>query len=142
MTEVTDGIGVSRIGQIAMTVGDLPRAIAFYRDVLGLRFLFEAPPAMAFFDCGGVRLMLSLPEEKGDAAGQRFASIIYYAVPDIQEAAAVLVGRGVQFEAAPHVVARLPHADLWMGFLRDPDGNLLAIMSEVAGGVGSLKSEV
>ncbi len=136
MTAVADGFGLSRIGQIAMTVEDLPRAVAFYRDVLGMRFLFEAPPAMAFFDCGGVRLMLSLAADKGEAAGQRFASVIYYAVPDIQEAAAVLIGRGVSFESAPHVVARLPHADLWMGFLRDPDGNLLAIMSEVG------KSEV
>ena len=121
----------SRIRQIAVVCKDVARATAFYRDTLGLPFLFAAGPSLAFFDCGGVRLMLSLPEEKGDAAGQRFASIIYYAVPDIQEAAAVLVGRGVQFEAAPHVVARLPHADLWMGFLRDPAGNMLAIMSEV-----------
>jgi methylmalonyl-CoA/ethylmalonyl-CoA epimerase len=115
-----------------MTVDDLPRAVAFYRDVLGLKFLFEAPPAMAFFDCGGVRLMMSRPEVAGEAAGQRFASIIYYTVPDIHEAAAALGARGVMFEAAPHIVARLPHADLWMGFLRDPEGNLLAIMSEVA----------
>jgi len=127
-----DGFGVARIGQIAMTVADLPRAIAFYRDILGMRFLFEAPPAMAFFDCGGVRLMMSRPEETGAVAGQHFASIVYYTVPDIQEAAAVLVGRGVTFEAAPHLVARLPHADLWMGFFRDPDHHLLAIMSEVA----------
>jgi methylmalonyl-CoA/ethylmalonyl-CoA epimerase len=126
-----DGFGVARIGQIAMTVGDLPRAVAFYRDVLGMRFLFEAPPAMAFFDCGGVRLMLSLPEQAGAVAGQQFGSIIYYAVDDIQQAATVLEGRGVRFEQPPHIVARLPHADLWMGFFRDPDGNLLAIMSEV-----------
>jgi methylmalonyl-CoA/ethylmalonyl-CoA epimerase len=130
MTEVTDGIGVSRIGQIAMTVGDLPRAIAFYRDVLGLRFLFEAPPAMAFFDCGGVRLMLSLPEETGSHAGERFGAILYYAVDDIQQAAAALTARGVVFEQPPHIVARLPHADLWMAFLRDPDGQMLAIMRE------------
>jgi methylmalonyl-CoA/ethylmalonyl-CoA epimerase len=130
MTEVTDGIGVSRIGQIAMTVGDLPRAIAFYRDVLGLRFLFEAPPAMAFFDCGGVRLMLSLPEETGRHAGERFGAILYYAVDDIQQAAAALTARGVVFEQPPHIVARLPHADLWMAFLRDPDGQMLAIMRE------------
>ena len=122
--------GVSRIGQIAMTVGDLPRAIAFYRDVLGMRFLFEAPPAMAFFDCGGVRLMLSLPEQAGPAAGQQFGAILYYSVDDIQRAAQALEARGVTFEAAPHIVARLAHADLWMGFLRDPDGHLLAIMSE------------
>ena len=130
MTEGTDGIGVSRLGQIAMTVGDLPRAIAFYRDVLGLRFLFEAPPAMAFFDCGGVRLMLSLPEETGSHAGQRFGAILYYAVDDIHRAAAALTARGVVFEQPPHIVARLPQADLWMAFLRDPDGQMLAIMRE------------
>jgi methylmalonyl-CoA/ethylmalonyl-CoA epimerase len=130
MTEVNDGIGVSRIGQIAITVEDLPRAIAFYRDVLGLRFLFEAPPAMAFFDCGGVRLMLSLPEETGSHAGQRFGAILYYAVDDIQQAAAALTARGVVFEQLPHIVARLPQADLWMAFLRDPDGQMLAIMRE------------
>ena len=130
MTEVSDGIGVSRIGQIAMTVSDLPRAIAFYRDVLGLRFLFEAPPAMAFFDCGGVRLMLSLPEETGSHAGQRFGAILYYAVDDIHRAAAALTARGVVFEQPPHIVARLPQADLWMAFLRDPDGQMLAIMRE------------
>jgi len=130
MTEVNDGIGVSRIGQIAITVEDLPRAIAFYRDVLGLRFLFEAPPAMAFFDCGGVRLMLSLPEETGSHAGQRFGAILYYAVDDIHQAAAALTARGVVFEQPPHIVARLPQADLWMAFLRDPDGQMLAIMRE------------
>jgi methylmalonyl-CoA/ethylmalonyl-CoA epimerase len=131
-TTTADGFGVARIGQIALTVGDLPRAVAFYRDVLGMRFLFEAPPAMAFFDCGGVRLMLSLPEQAGAAAGQQFGSIIYYAVDDIQQAARALEARGVLFEQPAHIVARLPHADLWMAFLRDPDGHLLAIMSEVA----------
>ena len=125
---------ITRIGQIAMTVTELPRAVAFYRDVLGLRFLFEAPPAMAFFDCGGVRLMLSRPEEAGDHAGHRYGAILYYAVDEIQAAAAALEGRGVRFEQPPHLVARLPHADQWMAFLRDPDGNLLAIMSEVAKG--------
>ena len=131
MTEVNDRIGVSRLGQIAMTVEDLPRAIAFYRDVLGLKFLFEAPPAMAFFDCGGVRLMLSLPEETGSRAGQRFGAILYYAVDDIQQAAAALTARGVVFEQPPHIVARLPQADLWMAFLRDVDGNPVGLMSEV-----------
>ena len=132
MTSVSDGFGLAKIGQIAITVGDLPRAVAFYRDALGMKFLFEAPPAMAFFDCGGVRLMMSLPEQEGRFAGQQFASVIYYSVPDIQQAAAVLGGRGVVFEQPLHVVARLPHADLWMGFFRDPDEHLLAIMSEVS----------
>ena len=126
------GPGVTRIGQIAMTVDDLPRAVAFYRDVLGLRFLFEAPPAMAFFDCGGVRLMLSLPEREGPVAGQQFGSILYYTVADIEDAARALESRSVRLEQPPHIVARLPHADLWMAFLRDPDGHMLAIMSEVA----------
>jgi len=131
-TATGGGFGVTRIGQIAMTVGDLPRAIAFYRDVLGMRFLFEASPAMAFFDCGGVRLMLSLPEQSGPVARQQFGAVLYYAVDDIQAAAAALEARGVLFEQPPHIVARLPHADLWMAFLRDPDGHVLAIMSEVA----------
>jgi methylmalonyl-CoA/ethylmalonyl-CoA epimerase len=108
--------------------------VAFYRDVLGMRFLFEAPPAMAFFDCGGIRLMLSLPETTGATQGQQFGSILYYAVDDIEAAARALEARGVRFEQPVHVVARLPHADLWMAFLRDPDGHLLAIMSEVARG--------
>lgn len=131
MTAVTDGVGLSRIGQIAMTVQDLPKAVAFYRDVLGMRFLFEAPPSLAFFDCGGVRLMMSPPEQEGPVAGVRFNSILYYAVDDIQETARTLESRGVVFEQAPHRVARLPHADLWIGFFRDMDRNLLAIMSEL-----------
>jgi len=130
MSAVADGFAVSRIGQIAMTVGDLPRAVAFYRDVLGMRFLFEAPPAMAFFDCGGIRLMLSLPEQAGADPARQYKSIVYYAVDDIEQAAQALEARGVRFEQPPHVVARLPHADLWMAFLRDPDGHLLAIMNE------------
>jgi len=132
MTAVSDQVGVTGIGQIAFTVADLPRAVAFYRDVLGLRFLFDAPPSMAFFECGGTRLMLTPPERDGAAAGQQFNSILYYTVPDIAAAARALGDRGVSFEQPPHVVARLAAADLWMAFLRDPDGHMLAIMSEVA----------
>jgi catechol 2,3-dioxygenase-like lactoylglutathione lyase family enzyme len=120
--------GLARIGQIAVVVHDLPRATAFYRDILGIPFLFDAPPKMAFFDCSGIRLMLSLPE---NAEFDHPASVIYYTVDDIHAAAAALESRGVGFEGAPHVIARLPHADLWMAFLRDPDRNMLALMSEV-----------
>src|SRR5712692_7067330 len=130
MTAVTGGIGLSRIGQIAMTVQDLPRAVAFYRDVLGMRLLFEAPPSLAVFDCGGVRLMMSPPEQGGAHAGAHDNAILHDAVDDIQLAARALESRGVVFEQAPHRVARLPHADLWIGFFRDMDRNLLAIMSE------------
>ena len=129
MTAVGSFAGLSRIGQIAVVVHDVPRAVAFYRDTLGMRFLFDAPPKMAFFDCGGIRLMLSLPE---GAAFDHPGSIIYYGVEDIHAAAAALTARGVVFDTAPHIVARLPHADLWLGFFRDPDGNVLAVMSEPA----------
>jgi len=136
MTTVAENFGLARIGQIAMTVRDLPQAVAFYRDLLGMKFLFEAPPALAFFDCGGVRLMLSLPEQEGSVAGQQFSSVLYYTVDDIQQAAAVLIARGVVFETPPHIIARLPLADLWMGFFRDPSRNVLAIMSEVGRSAG------
>ncbi len=119
--------GLARIGQIAVPVGDIDRAIAFYRDVLGMRFLFRAPPGLGFFDCAGVRLMLDAPAR---AQGQTGSSIIYYAVPDIAAAFEALLGRGVRFEAQPHLIAKLPDHDLWMAFFRDPDGNLLALMSE------------
>jgi len=128
MTANPGSFGLSRIGQIAVVVRDLPRAAAFYRDTLGMRLLFEAPPGLAFFDCAGVRLMLTLPD--GPDAG-RMASIIYYAVDDIAVAARTLAERGVAFETEPHVVARLPQADLWMAAFRDPSGNLLELMSEV-----------
>jgi methylmalonyl-CoA/ethylmalonyl-CoA epimerase len=119
--------GLNRIGQIAINVKDLDRAVAFYRDALGMRPLFQVPK-MAFFDCGGVRIMLSLPETpEFDHA----ASVIYYKVDDIQAAHAALRGRGVGFDGEPHVVARLPDHDLWMAFCRDPEGNVLALMSEV-----------
>ena len=121
--------GLSRIGQIAVVVHDVPRAVAFYRDTLGMRLLFEAPPSMAFFDCSGVRLMLSRPSSPDV---DHPASIIYYTVDDIQLARQALAARGVEFEHEPHIVACLPHADLWMASFRDPDRNILEIMSEVA----------
>jgi len=120
--------GLARIGQISVSVKDLPKAIAFYRDTLGMRFLFEAPPAMAFFDCGGIRLMLGVPESP---EFDHPASIIYYTVDDIQESARTLESRGVAFDREPHLVAKLAHADLWLAFFRDIDRNVLALMSEV-----------
>ena len=128
MTATVGSFGLSRIGQIAVIVHDLATGVAFYRDVLGMRLLFEIPPKMAFFDCGGVRLMLSLPES---AEYDHPGSIIYYTVPDLQEAARELKARGVVFEAEPHIIGKLPHADIWMAFFKDPDRNNLALMSEV-----------
>ena len=120
--------GLHGIGQISIAVHDLDRAVAFYRDVLQVPFLFQAPPGMAFFDCGGVRLMLTLP---GEGGGDHATSNVYYRVEDIQATAKALAERGVEFIAQPHKVADLPDHELWMAFFRDPDENLLALMSEV-----------
>ncbi len=124
----TTEFGLAQIGQISMTAHDVDRATAFYRDKLGMRHLFSAPPKLSFFDCGGVRLMLSAPEKpEFDHPG----SVLYFKVGDIQAAHRTLVSRGVGFEDEPHLIARLPSHDLWMAFFRDSENNLLALMSEV-----------
>ena len=122
--------GLSHIGQIAVPVSDVDRATAYYRDILGMRFLFQAPPGLAFFDCAGVRLMLDAPAK---AQANNYSSVIYYKVPDLQAAYDELTARGVVFETKPHPIAKLPDHELWMAFFRDPDDNLLALMSELRG---------
>ena len=117
----------TRIGQIAINAKDLQRAIGFYRDVLGVDFLFEIPQA-AFFRIGEVRLMIGVAEKP---EFDHPASIIYYLVPDIQQSYESIRGRGAEFEDAPHLIAKMPDHELWMCFLRDTEGNLLALMSEV-----------
>jgi methylmalonyl-CoA/ethylmalonyl-CoA epimerase len=119
--------GLSEIGQIAITVRDLQQATRFYRDTLGIRLLFEVPN-MAFFDCGGVRLMMSQAEKP---EFDHPASILYFRVAEIQTAHQTLRARGVRFEDEPHLVARMPDHELWMTFFRDMDNNLFALMSEV-----------
>ncbi len=129
------GFGLRQLGQVAQPVRDIGRAVGFYRDVLGARHLatFD-PPGLAFFDLDGVRLML-------DAIGeaQRSGTPLYFRVPDVHAACAALVGRGVSIEAPPHLINRddagvfgAPGAETWMAFFRDPDANLLAVMSEVS----------
>jgi methylmalonyl-CoA/ethylmalonyl-CoA epimerase len=127
MSEPTT-FGLSEIGQVAVPVSDLDRAVSFYRDVLGMPFLFQAPPGLAFFDCNGVRLLLDVPAKQQT---ENYSSIIYYKVADIHAAYAALSGRGMVFEQKPHLVARMPDHELWMAFFRDPDANLLALMCEV-----------
>ena len=122
------GTELGRIGQIAMGVRDLDAAVAFYRDALGLPLLFTAPPGLAFFDCAGVRLMLARPEDGAEPTGN---STLYFTVPDIHAAHASLTARGVAFVDAPHLIARLADREVWMVFLKDPDENLLGLMSEV-----------
>jgi len=123
-----DKFGITSIGQIAVPVSDVDRSIAFYRDILGMRFLFKAPPGLGFFDCDGVRLLL---DAAGEPKPKSYSSIIYYNVTDIQDACDSLASRGVEFEEKPNLVAKFPDHELWMAFFRDPDSNLLALMSEV-----------
>ena len=120
--------GLNQIGQIAVPVRDVDLAISFYRDILGMQFLFKAPPGLGFFDCGGVRLLLDAAAEP---EFKNHSSIIYYQVDEIQAAYDTLVSRGVVFEQKPNLVAKMPDHELWMAFFRDPDSNLLALMCEV-----------
>ena len=120
--------GITRLGQIQLRASDVERASDFYEKVLGLKLLFKAPPGLAFFDCGGVRLMLDRPEK---SEFDHASSILYFAVPDIQAAHATLKDKGVRFEDEPHRIARMPDHDLWMTFFRDSENNVLALMSEV-----------
>ncbi|NYE29659.1 putative enzyme related to lactoylglutathione lyase [Rhodanobacter sp. K2T2] len=118
---------LSTIRQIAITVSDVDAALTFYRDVLGLTFLFSAGPNLAFLDAAGIRVMLSTPQGSG-AVGQN--SILYFKVSDIVAVHAALVERGAKDERAPQLAAKMPDHALWTGFLRDPDGNLVGLMEE------------
>jgi methylmalonyl-CoA/ethylmalonyl-CoA epimerase len=115
------------IAQIAVNARDLARATAFYRDVLGVPHLFDAPPAMSFFRCGDVRLMLGVAE-KGEF--DHASSILYFKVADIEAAHRDLSARGVKFRAAPRFVAPLGERELWLSFFEDSEGNVLALSAE------------
>jgi methylmalonyl-CoA/ethylmalonyl-CoA epimerase len=127
---VPPAAALGRVAQISVNVKELPRAIAFWRDTLGLKLLFEAPPKMAFFDCGGTRLMLSLPER---AEFDHPSSILYFQVEDLPAAHARLATAGVRFRQPPTLVACMPDHELWMAFFEDSEGNSLALTSEVRG---------
>jgi methylmalonyl-CoA/ethylmalonyl-CoA epimerase len=128
MSTTATAIGISRLGQVQIRAHDVERAAKFYESVLGLKLLFKAPPGLAFFDCGGVRLMIDHPEKP---EFDHDSSILYFAVPDISVAFEQMKVRGVKFEDEPHMIARMPDHDLWMTFFRDSEGNMMALMSEV-----------
>ncbi len=117
----------SRIGQIAVVCKDVARASAFYRDTLGLRHLFDAGPNLSFFDCGGVRLMLTTAERPEDAHA---SSILYFFVSGIEDTHRELSAKGVRFLDAPHLIARMPDHELWLAAFTDSEGNTMAIMEE------------
>jgi predicted enzyme related to lactoylglutathione lyase len=120
-------VNLGRIEQVAIPVRDLQRAIAFYRDRLGMTLLFEAPFQLAFFDCEGIRLALST---SSDPMYDPPGSIVYYRVADIEAAHAELEGSGIEFLRGPHKVAELGDVEVWMAFFEDTEGNTLAITSE------------
>ena len=123
-------LNLDHIGQIALAVGDVDRAEAFYRDVLGLRRLYRFGD-LAFFDCAGVRLML----EKAEAPENiQKSSVIYFRCADIALAVGELEKRGVTFNSKPHLIAKMDDHDLWMAFFTDPDGHTLALMQEAPKG--------
>jgi methylmalonyl-CoA/ethylmalonyl-CoA epimerase len=133
MTPSREAIKLDGVGQIAVNVRDLDRAVAFYRDTLGIPLLFRIPGA-AFFQCGATRLMLGIAEKP---EFDHPASILYYRVADIRAAFDALVAAGVRVEGEqgePHLIAPMPDHDLWMAFLRDSEDNLFALMSEVPRG--------
>lgn len=127
---------LSRIGQIGVNARDMQRATAFYRDILGMKHLFTVPDRMSFFDCDGVRLMLTLPE--GGPEFDHPSSVIYFKVDDIVQAFHKLEQSGVRIVASPHIIARMGTHDLWMGFFKDSEDNVLSLMSEVPATQGTL----
>ncbi len=119
-------VALGEIGQIALTVNDLAASTVFYRDVLGMKFLYDAG-TMAFFQCGPVRFLIGVGERSVGTNG----TIVYFRVKDLEDTYAVLRERGVNFIRTPHCVAKREEHELWMAFLKDPEGNTLGLMSEV-----------
>ncbi len=136
MEAATTPVHLDDIGQIALSVANLDEARAFYRDALGMQFLFDAG-AMAFFQCGSVRLLIGTEEKTAEQKAQQGSAttggtILYFRVSDIHATHAALRDKGAHFFQEPHLVARMKSHDLWLAFLKDPAGNTLALMSEVA----------
>ena len=125
--DVQPEVALGPIGQIHVTVTDIDRSVAFYRDMLGIPFLFDVPgQSMAFLDAGGVRLYLGAAE----SPEYRSQPLIYFRVPSVRAAVPVLRERGVAFRDEPHIIYSAGGTDLWMAFFSDPDGAMLALMSE------------
>jgi methylmalonyl-CoA/ethylmalonyl-CoA epimerase len=125
-TPALPAVHLDSIGQVAITVDDLPRAKDFYQNTLGMKFLFDAGH-LAFFQCGTVRLMLSTPQKPEPRGG----TILYYKVADIQSTCAAIKARGAALLEEPHLIARMSDHDLWIASLKDPADNILGIMCEV-----------
>ena len=124
--DIKSTVHLDEIAQIALTVQNLEEAKLFYRDTLGMHFLFDAGQ-MAFFQCGQIRVMIGTSDQPSPSSG----TIVYFRVPDLQRAHAELRNKQVAFTQEPHLVARMKSHDLWLAFLKDPAGNTLGLVSEV-----------
>jgi methylmalonyl-CoA/ethylmalonyl-CoA epimerase len=118
---------LNAISQAALTVDDLDRAVAFYRDTLGLKLLFRVPN-MAFFECGTMRLLLGSRTVAGDAPA---GALLYFRVEDIKAAHQTLARRGVRFGEAPHIVGRMSNREIWLAAFRDSENNQFHLISEI-----------
>ncbi|OIK08195.1 VOC family protein [Bacillus sp. MUM 13] len=118
---------IQKVGQIGIPVKNLEKAIVFYKDLLKLPLLFSTD-SMAFFDCDGILLLLSLPEKEDFAQS---SSVIYFQVENIKEAHEELIEKGVYFIDEPHIVAKMEQTETWMTFFKDTEGNTHSLISEV-----------
>jgi len=125
-----DAVSLSRIKQIAIPVHSLDNAKAFYRDTLGMRHLFDAPPALSFFDCGGVQLMLAGPEAQGKDGDQQHA-VLFYDVSDIKKAHARVKSSGAKSLEEPRMITRMNGREIWISSVSDGQGNVVGLMSDV-----------
>jgi methylmalonyl-CoA/ethylmalonyl-CoA epimerase len=123
-------VSLSRIKQIAIPVDSVETAKSFYLDVLGLQHLFDAPPGLSFFDCGGVRLMLCGPAAQGKDGDKQHA-VLFYDVADIKSTYAKIKAAGAPSLAEPHVIARMNGQEVWIAELSDGQGNNVSLISEV-----------
>ncbi|WP_433745670.1 VOC family protein [Falsibacillus pallidus] len=118
---------ITTIGQVSIPVHQMEQSIHFYHEVLGLPLLFQAKN-MAFLECNGLRLLLSIPEKE---EFDHKSSIVYFQVSDIQKAFEDYRQKGVEFHGDPHLIAKIDNTETWMAFFQDPDGNIHSLMSEV-----------
>lgn len=115
------------LGQVALVFRDVAAAKRFYVDAIGLTPLFDAGPNLSFLAAGSLRFMLTVPSPQADAGRN---SILYFKTDSAQQAYDRSLAAGASAERAPALTAKLPDHELWIAFVRDPEGNLVGWMEE------------